>query len=196
MPRRKNPEIAVRNEVIYAKWRSGRSLVSLGEEYKRAPQVIGRIVASFHPEGDEDGERSLFRGYLWRLFDEVREVYDAPGWKMSPNGTPAMGPGPDPEPAEDVMAKIEAAKLQLQVLESLRKLDARDKAQQRQHMSEQEARDQMQAHLAGIAVAVAGERAALEERHRLELEAVRQSVQPPVVRGAVMQRGEEGLRSG
>jgi hypothetical protein len=125
VPRRKDPEIAVRNEVIYAKWRSGQSLVSLGQEYQRAPQVIGRIVASFHPEEDEDDDRSLFRGYLWRLFDEVKDLYQNPGFKMAPTGRVAEGP--DGEAAEDTNVKLQAAELELKVLESLRKLDARDK---------------------------------------------------------------------
>jgi hypothetical protein len=190
VPRSRSPEIAVRNEVIYAKWRTGQSLVSLGEEYGRAPQVIGRVVASFHPEGDDDGERALFRGYLWRLLDEVRGVYDAPGWKMSPTGKPAEGP--DGEPAEDVMAKIEAAKLQLGIMESLRKLDARDRPVTRNlQISVPDAQRAKEEDLARRRAEM--QSAALTMAERQELEAYRMRATPlgPVVAGEVVR--EPGL---
>ena len=130
MSRTRSPEIQKRNDAIFAQWQRGASLASLAAKYSISRQVVGRIVASYHPEEAEDDDRSLYRGYLWRLFDEIRDVYDTPGYKMSPTGRPAEGP--DGEPAEDVMVKLEAAKLQLSVLESLRKLDARDRQQAKQ----------------------------------------------------------------
>jgi hypothetical protein len=125
--RTRNPEITKRNDEIYARWLRGATLTSLAGEYGITRQVIGRLVAERHPEEDEDLDRAAYRGYLWRLFDEVKDLYATPGWKMSPTGKPAEGP--DGEPAEDVMVKLEAAKLELAVLESLRKLDARDRPQ-------------------------------------------------------------------
>lgn len=185
MPRSRSPEIAVRNEVIYAKWRTGQSLVSLGEEYGRAPQVIGRIVASFHPEGDDDGERALFRGYLWRLLDEVRGVYDAPGWKMSPTGKPAEGP--DGEPAEDVMAKIEAAKLQLGIMESLRKLDARDRPVTRNlQISVPDAQRAKEEDLARRRAEMRSAALTMAERQELEAYRLRATPLGPVVAGEVV----------
>ena len=76
---------------------AGSPLRALGAQYGISRQVVGRIVAERHPEEDEDLDRSLFRGYLWRLFDEVKDLYVSPGFKMSPNGSPAKGP--DGEPA-------------------------------------------------------------------------------------------------
>lgn len=143
MPRTPSAEIARRNLQIYVEWRDGTSLSSLALKYERSQQQIGRIVAAQHPEDDEDTDRSLYRGYLWRLFEEVRDLYQAPGWKMSPTGRPAEDP--DGEPAEDTNVKLQAAELELKVLESLRKLDARDKPQQQNlkithEVAEQQAR--------------------------------------------------------
>ena len=127
MARPKNPALAVRNEQLYGLWKSGWSLARLAEKYQRTPQQVGRIIAAFHPDLDDDDDRALHRGRLESLYEEVQEVVDAPGWKMSPNGGAAHGP--DGEPAIDVAAKIEALKLKLLVLESARRLDARDKPQ-------------------------------------------------------------------
>ena len=102
-------------------------MTALGEKYGISRQVVGRLVAARHPEGDEDLDRSIYRGYLWRLFDEVKDLYDNPGYKMSPTGRPAEDPNGDP--AEDTNVKLQAAELELKVLESLRKLDARDRPQ-------------------------------------------------------------------
>ena len=173
MARTRSPEIVKRNDEIFAQWQRGASLASLGAKYKISRQVVGRVVASYHPEEDEDTERSVYRGYLWRLFDEVRDVYDSPGYKMSPTGRPALGP--DDEPAEDVMAKLEAAKLQLMVLESLRKLDARDRVQPKVMTVQFDlAHQQMQRDL---------------EDKRRELEEARRSAlqQPPVIKGEIEQ---------
>jgi len=128
--RTRSPEVTKRNDEIYARWLRGATLTSLAGEYGITRQVIGRLVAERHPEEDEDLDRSVYRGYLWRLFDEVKDLYDSPGWKMSPNGGTAHGP--DGEPAVDTNVKLQAAELELKVLESLRKLDARDKAQPKQ----------------------------------------------------------------
>lgn len=116
--------------MIYAKWRSGRSLASLAEEYKRAPQVIGRIIAARHPDLEDDDDRALHRGRLETLYEEVQAVVDAPGWKLAPNGRLACDD--NDEPLIDTGARIEALKLKLMVLESARKLDARDKPQRSQ----------------------------------------------------------------
>lgn len=183
MARTRSPEVAKRNEEIFALWQRGASLASLGARYGISRQVVGRVVASFHPEDDEDTDRSVYRGYLWRLFDEVRDVYANPGFKMSPTGRPAVGP--DDEPAEDVMCKLEAAKLQLAVLESLRKLDARDRVQPKVMTVQFDVAHQaMQADL---------------EAKRRELEEARRALPaPPVVAGEVVtevkeqQRGEGG----
>ena len=194
MARTKSPAVAKRNDVIFSEWRRGATLTGLAERHGISRQVVGRVIASFHPELEEDTDRSLYRGCLWRLFDEVRDVYASPGYKMSPTGRPALGP--DDEPAEDVMAKLEAAKLQLMVLESLRKLDARDRVQPKVMTVQFDlAHQQMQADL---------------EAKRRELEEARRSaLQPPVVRGEVVtelpssglsgqasseEEGREGLR--
>jgi hypothetical protein len=123
--RPRNPALAVRNDQVYAEWRGGRSLAWLAEKYQRTPQQIGRIVADRHPDLEDDTDRSLHRGRLESLYEEVQAVVDAPGVKLAPNGRPAEGM--DGEPLEDTGAKIEALKLKLMVLESTRKLDARDK---------------------------------------------------------------------
>ena len=169
MSRTRSPEIQKRNDAIFAAWQRGASLASLAVRYGISRQVVGRVVASYHPEEDEDNDRSLYRGYLWRLFDEVKDIADSPGWKMSPNGSPASGP--DGEPAEDVMVKLEAAKLQLSVLESLRKLDARDRQQAKQIQ---------------VQFSVAQQQAMADiEQKRREMEEMARRAVPPVVQGEI-----------
>lgn len=176
MARTRSPEIQKRNDAMFAQWQRGASLASLAAKYGISRQVVGRVVASYHPEEGEDSDRSLYRGYLWRLFDEVREVYASPGWKMAPTGQAANGP--DGEPAEDVMAKLEAAKLQLQVLESLRKLDARDKVQPK---------------IMTVQFDVAHQAMAQDlARRRAEMEELAKRAVPPVVRGEVVGELEAG----
>ncbi len=125
MGRTRNPDIVKRNEVIYSEWLRGASLTSLGEKYSLSRQVVGRIVAAEHPEGPEDEDRALYRGYMWRLYDEVQEIGDAPGYKMQPNGRPAEDLNGDP--ALDTQVQIQAKDLQLKILRELRLLDARDR---------------------------------------------------------------------
>ena len=145
-------------------WRDGASLVAIAREVGVTPQRCGQVVASFHPEtDDEDSDRSLYRGYLWRLFDEVKELYVAPGFKMSPNGNPANGP--DGEPAEDTNVKLQAAELELKILESLRKLDARDRPQ-RSHVTHELAQQQASEALAAVAAQRDAERREMETLRR------------------------------
>ena len=180
MGRTRNPEIQRRNEVIYLEWLRGASLTSLGERYSLARQVVGRIVAAQHPEEAENEDRALYRGELWRLYDEMVEVFREPGWKLAPTGMPARGP--DGEPAEDVNAKIQAGELRLKVLGELRKMDGRDRPQQKQLT---------------VAHEIATSQAALDiAQKRAEMEALaRRAGQPPVVTGEVLpreiERGQE-----
>ena len=127
MARPKSAAIALRNEQVYALWRSGWSLARLAEKYDRTPQQMGKVIASFHPDLSDDDDRGLHRGRLETLYEEIQSVVNAPGYKLAPNGRVAEGP--DEEPLEDTGAKIEALKVKLQVLESMRRLDARDKPQ-------------------------------------------------------------------
>ena len=130
MARPPSAAIAQRNDLIYEKWRAGASLGELAKEYDRSPQQIGRVVASRHPELDDEDDRGLHRARLEDLFHEVRQMMADPGYKMAPNGR--LAEDEDGRPILDVMTKLEAAKLQLSVLESMRKLDARDKVQPKQ----------------------------------------------------------------
>jgi hypothetical protein len=171
--RPKSTAIAVRNEEIYALWRRGDSLASLAEQFKISPQRVGQVVSAYHPEGDEDDDRSLYRGHLWRLFDEVKELYRAPGWKLSPSGGPAKGP--DGEPSVDTNVQLQAGELQLKILESLRKLDARDRPQ-KSHVTHELAQQQASEALAAI-------RAKVEADNR-EMEALRR--QAAVVPGEIV----------
>src|ERR1035441_1353043 len=126
VPRPRSSEISLRNDQIYAEWRAGRSLSWLADKYQRTPQQMGRIVADRHPDLEDDLDRSLHRGRLETLYEEVQSLVDNPGWKLAPNGRLAQDD--DGNALYDTSAKIEALKLKLLVLESARKLDARDKA--------------------------------------------------------------------
>jgi hypothetical protein len=190
--RPRSPVIALRNDQMYAEWKSGKNLAWLADKYERTPQQVGRIIAAFHPDLEDEDDRALHRGRLEHLYEEVQGIFDAPGFKMSPHGGPAVGQ--DGEPAEDVMVKIEAGKLQLQVLESMRKLDARDKpAQQSIRHSHEFYLQQKDDSLAALAA-----RKAADDARIRELEA-RVASLPPVVQGEVVpelrpvqQRGEAG----
>jgi hypothetical protein len=154
--------------VIYAKWKSGQSLASLAEEYERAPQVIGRIVAERHPDLEDDTDRALHRGRLEGLYEEVQSLIENPGWKLAPNGR--LAEDGDGKPLYDTGAKIEALKLKLLVLESARKLDARDRPQKRNLTIDiPEAQRQMQEHLTELRAQKAADDAKREaELRRLE----------------------------
>jgi hypothetical protein len=157
-----------RNDEIFAQWQRGKTLTALGEQYGISRQVVGRIVAERHPEEDEDLDRSVYRGYLWRLFDEVKDLFDSPGFKMSPTGRPAEDPNGDP--AEDTNVKLQAAELELKVLESLRKLDARDRPV-KSHVTHEMAQQQASSYLAEV-------RAKIEADNR-EMEALRRGAVVP-----------------
>ena len=164
MSRTRSPAIIKRNDEIFAQWRRGKSLTSLAAQYGVSRQVVGKVVASFHPEEEEDDDGSLFRGYLWRLFDEVKDLYAVPGFKLAPTGAPARGP--DGEPAEDTNVKLQAAELELKILESLRKLDARDRPQ-RSQVTHELAQQQATEALAAVA--------AQRDAERREMEALRRN---------------------
>jgi len=163
--RTRSPAIQKRNDTIYAEWLRGATLTSLAAKYEISRQVVGRIVAERHPEEDEDLDRATYRGYLWRLFDEVKVLYDSPGFKFSPNGRVAEGP--DGEPAEDTNVKLQAAELELKVLESLRKLDARDRPQ-KTHVTHDTAQQQASAFLAEVRAKIAADN---QEKERLRRQA-------------------------
>jgi hypothetical protein len=161
--RPKSAAVAVRNDRIYAEWRSGWSLARLAEKYQRTPQQIGRVVAAFHPDLEDDDDRALHRGRLETLYEEVQAVVDAPGWKLAPNGRLACDD--NDEPLVDVGAKIEALKLKLMVLESTRKLDARDKPQ-RSHVTVDVARQEAASFLAEVKAKVAADNREMERLRR------------------------------
>lgn len=170
MGRTRSPEVQKRNEVIYLDWLKGASLTSLGERYSLSRQVVGRIVATQHPEGPEDEDRALFRGYMWRLYDEVQDIGENPGYKLTPRGQPAEDL--DGRPALDAQVQVQAKELQLKILRELRLLDARDKPQQRQlQITHELATTQAAADIA---------------RRKAEMEALARRAGQPVVPGEVV----------
>ena len=177
---------------MYSLWQGGSSLTELADEFKLTPQRCGQVIASYHPEDDENVDRSLYRGYLWRLFEEIRELYRHPGYKMSPNGGTAHDP--DGDPALDTNVRLQAGELELKILESLRKLDARDRPQAKHLQVTHELADQQK----NAALAEARARMELSAADRRELEALRQRagqvIPGEVVRELepVQQRGDTG----
>jgi hypothetical protein len=168
MARPKSSVVAARDHEIFALWRQGQSLQELAEQFNISPRRVGQVVAAQHPEEEEDDDRSLYRGYLWRLFEEVRVLYRTPGLKMAPTGRPALDP--DGEPAEDTNVKLQAAELELKILESLRKLDARDKPQ-KSHVTHELAQQQADTWLADVRVK--------REAEVREMEALRRKAEIP-----------------
>ena len=94
---------AVRNEQIYAAWRGGTSLTWLADLYDLTLEDIGRIVAAFHPDQEDETDRALHRGRLEILYEEVQAVVEAPGWKVTAVGHVAEDP--DGNPLEDIGAR-------------------------------------------------------------------------------------------
>jgi hypothetical protein len=182
--RPKSPALAVRNDQIYAEWRGGWSLTRLAEKYDRTPQQVGRIVAVYHPDLEDDTDRALHRGRLETLYEEVQAVVDAPGVKLTPNGR--IAEDGDGNPLMDTGARIEALKLKLLVLESGRKLDARDKAAKPPPLPPGVAEQQMWA-------ALHAEQAKMEVNaaQRRELEAYRQRF-GDIIPGEVVRELEPG----
>jgi len=175
----RNPEIVKRNDMMYAEWRRGASITSVAAANGLARQVVARIIAALHPEEEEDTDRAVFRGELWRLYDEIGDLYRNPGYKMAPTGSPARGP--DDEPALDTNVMVQAGELRLKTLRELRILDARDRpAQQNVKYSVEYYVQQKDESLA----ALAAKKAADDARIR-ELEA-RVSGSPPTVPGEVI----------
>jgi hypothetical protein len=170
--RTKSSEISLRNDQIYSEWRGGRSLSWLADKYQRTPQQMGRIVADRHPDLEDDLDRSLHRGRLETLYEEVQSIVDNPGWKLAPNGRLAQDD--DGNALYDTSAKIEALKLKLLVLESARKLDARDKAAKPPPLPPGVAEQQMWAALAVEQQKMEGRQLAAAER--AELEALRRKL--------------------
>jgi len=73
----------------------------------------------------------------------VQEVIRNPGYMMAPSGKPATDQ--NGEPVLNTGTKIEAARTQLAVLESMRKLDGRDKPVRRIHQVEHSVAEQQAA---------------------------------------------------
>ena len=115
-----------RDDEIYARWKTGRyTLADLGEMYGRSPQRIGQILATRHPEHEDETSRSLHRGRLEVLITEIQQVIEEPGYKMAPNGR--MAEDDEGNPLVDISARTEAFKVLLVALDSARKLDGLDK---------------------------------------------------------------------
>ena len=158
-----------RDDEIYARWKTGRyTLADLGEMYGRSPQRIGQILATRHPEHEDETSRSLHRGRLEVLITEIQQVIEEPGYKMAPNGR--MAEDDEGNPLVDISARTEAFKVLLVALDSARKLDGLDKPVKRSLTIEvPEAQRQ-----ADAAIAAARAKMEISGAERKELEAYRQ----------------------
>lgn len=146
---------------------------------------VAQIYHQRNPELEEDVGRAEIAGLLEFVERKAVELVTEPGFKLAPNGRPATDD--DGNPLPDTGIQNEALKTLLLVADRKSRLYGWDKQQQRQRVAEQEARQQAADHLAAIATAVAERNAALEERHRLEIEEARRTVpQGAVVRGEVI----------
>jgi hypothetical protein len=173
VPRPKSPAIAARDDEIYARWKTGRwTLADLGQEYGRSAQRIGQIIASRHPEYEDEQSRALHRGRLEVLITEIQGLFEAPGYKLAPNGR--LAEDEDGNPLEDTGAKIEAAKVLLVALKSARELDGLDKPVRKVYQFERSEAEQAMW-------------AAIEEKRREMAELAAKAVVPSrqVVRGEI-----------
>ena len=93
--------------------------------YGRSPQRIGQILATRHPEHEDETSRALHRGRLELLITQIQQVIEEPGYKLTPNGH--MAEDDEGNPLVDTSARTEAFKVLLTALDSARKLDGLDK---------------------------------------------------------------------
>ena len=175
MPKRRTAAVSLRNDQIYAEWIRKPDLPALAEKHGVTPQRIGQIIASYNPDLETEHERALLKGGLWNLVHEIQGVIEAPGFKLAPNGH--LATDDDGEPVPDTMAKIEAIKVKKDVYKNLAQLVGAEKVQPKQLTVQFDvAHQQMQKDL--------------EDKRRELEDARRAALQPPVVPGEVVSRGE------
>lgn len=133
---------------------------------------VSQIVAEHNAELGEDEGRAEIASILEFAEQKAVGLINAPGWKMRPDGRPAEGP--DGEVAPDNGIVVEALKTLIIVADRKSRLYGWDKQQKR--LSDDAA---MQAYRASIE-AIAAHKAAVEEQHRLELEAARRAGQQAI----------------
>lgn len=181
MPRTRSLDTIRRDEQIYAMFLQKETPPKIAQHFGISTRRVLQILAAFHPEAEEDTDRAVHRARLELLYEEVQSMLVAPGYKMAPNGRLAEdGEG---NLIADIGTKAEVAKVQLQVLESMRRLDARDKPQQQNVRHTHEVAQQESA--AAIAREKAeAEQARLDRAEREELLALRRRVS--VVPGEVV----------
>ena len=137
-----------RDDQIYALWIQNQDPASVAEKFAISARRVLQIVAARNPEIEQDIDRAVHRGRLEILYEQVQDTITSPGYKLAPNGRYATDE--DGNAVPDVGAKIEALKVQLAVLESMRRLNATDKPQ-KTVVTHELASQQKDAHLAAIA---------------------------------------------
>ena len=169
-----------RDDQIYALWIQNQDPAAVAERFAISPRRVLQIVAARNPEIEQDVDRAIHRGRLEILYEQVQDIINAPGYKLAPNGRFAQDENGDAVP--DVGAKIEAAKVQLSVLESMRRLNATDKPQ-RSIITHDVAEQQKNDFLARVAAKRAEEVREMEELRR----------QASVIPGEVVRELQAGI---
>jgi hypothetical protein len=152
-----------RDDQIYALWIQNQDPAAVAERFAISARRVLQIVAARNPEIEQDIDRAVHRGRLEILYEQVQEIINSPGFKLAPNGRFAQDENGVAVP--DVGAKIEAAKVQLSVLESMRRLNATDKPQ-RSIVTHDVAEQQKNDFLAKVAAKRAEEIREMEELRR------------------------------
>lgn len=166
-----------RDDQIYALWIQTQDPASVAAKFAISPRRVLQIVAARNPEIAEDVDRAIHRGRLEILYEQVQDIITSPGFKLAPNGRFAQDG--DGEPVPDTGARIEAAKVQLAVLESMRRLNATDKPALRKVQFE-------------LSEAERQKNAAVAEARREMLEIAARAGQPAVVPGEIVREVEAG----
>ena len=169
-----------RDEQIYALWIQTQNPAPVAEKFGISPRRVLQIVAARNPEIEEDIDRAVHRGRLEVLYEQVQDIITSPGFKLAPNGRFAQDE--DGNAVLDVGAKIEAAKVQLSVLESMRRLNATDKPQ-RSTVTHEVADQQRVAAMAAVTAKRQAELREQEEQRR-EIETLRR--QAGVIPGEII----------
>lgn len=195
----KSTALSERNRRICLLRRNGFTYSEIAQMEGISRVRVAQVYAEHNAEIGEDEGRAEIAGILEFVERKAVELVNEPGWMMAPTG--GVAHDDDGQPVPNKVILNEGLKTLILVADRKSRLYGWDKQQLKQRMADEEARQQAAASLAALAAAVAADRAAMQERHRLELEQARRAVsQGPVIPGEVVrsnkQRGEEGLRPG
>ena len=194
----KSTALTERNRRICLLRRNGFTYTEIAQMEDISRVRVAQIYAEHNAELEEDAGRAEIAGILEFAERKAVELVNEPGWMMAPTG--GVAHDDDGRPVPNKVILNEALKTLILVADRKSRLYGWDKQQTARRLADEEAKRQAAESLAALAASIAERNAAVEARHRLELEEARRAasfVRGEVVRelrpGQEQQRGEEGL---